>query len=126
MKKLKILGIIFGSIVAFFLIINIVPPAKAVENNPFIKEENQKTMLAAHRGGSDTNPENTMLAFKEAVNTYHVDILESDLYLTKDGYLVYNHNSYIDETCNINGDIPFDEVKNLIKDKSKRHYIEDL
>ena len=126
MKKLKILGIIFGSIVAFFLIINIVPPAKAVENNPFIKEENQKTMLAAHRGGSDTNPENTMLAFKEAVNTYHVDILESDLYLTKDGYLVYNHDSYIDETCNINGDIPFDEVKNLIKDKSKRHYIEDL
>ena len=126
MRKLKRLGTILGTIFVFFLIINIIPPSKAVEHNPFIKGENQKTMLAAHRGGADTNPENTMLAFKEAVNTYKVDILESDLYLTKDGYLVYNHDSYVDETCNINGNISLDEVEDLIEDKSKRHYIKDL
>ena len=34
---------------------------------------------------------------KKEFNNY---IIESDLYLTKDGYLVYNHDSYIDETCN--------------------------
>ncbi|MBQ2738339.1 MAG: glycerophosphodiester phosphodiesterase, partial [Clostridia bacterium] len=42
-------------------------------------------MIAAHRGGGECNPENTLLAFREAVMTYRVDIIESDLYLTKDG-----------------------------------------
>ena len=83
-------------------------------------------MIAAHRGGGDNNPENTMLAFREAVNTIGVDIIESDLYLTKDGYLVYNHDSYIDETCNINGDISLEEVEALCEDKANRHYIEDM
>ena len=73
-----------------------------------------------------SNPENTLLAFREAVVTIGVDIIESDLYLTKDGYLVYNHDSYIDETCNVNGDISLDEVKALCKDKTKRHYICDM
>jgi len=126
MKKLKIFGIIFGSLVAFFLIINIIPPSKAVDNNPFIRLESEKTMIAAHRGGADTNPENTMMAFKSAVNDYQVDILESDLYLTKDGYLVYNHDSYIDETCDVNGDKTLEEVKDMIdEDSSKKHYIKD-
>ena len=83
-------------------------------------------MIAAHRGGGDNNPENTMLAFREAVNTYKVDIIESDLYLTKDGYLVYNHDGYIDRTSNANGDISYDEMKELIKNKENRHYIEDM
>jgi len=126
MKKLKIFGIIFGSLVAFFLIINIIPPSKAVDNNPFIRLESEKTMIAAHRGGADTNPENTMMAFKSAVNDYQVDILESDLYLTKDGHLVYNHDEYIDETCDVNGDMTLDEIKKMIdKDATKAHYIKD-
>jgi glycerophosphoryl diester phosphodiesterase len=83
-------------------------------------------MIAAHRGGGLCNPENTMLAFKEAVKTYNVEIIESDLYLTKDGYLVYNHDDYIDETCNVNGDISLEEVKELCEDKANRHYIKDM
>ena len=83
-------------------------------------------MIAAHRGGGECNPENTMLAFREAVNTYNVDIIESDLYLTKDGYLVYNHDAYIDETCNVNGDMTLEEVKELCEDEENRHYIEDM
>ena len=125
-KKLRRFGVAVLSIAAFMTLINVVPPAKSVEGvNPFIRKENEKVMIAAHRGGADTNPENTLLAYRAAVNEYNVDILESDLYLTKDGYLVYNHDSYIDETCNVNGDISKDEMKELIKDKSKRHYIED-
>ena len=79
-------------------------------------EKGELPLIAAHRGGGTNNPENTMLAFREAVKTYNVEIIESDLYLTKDGYLVYNHDDYIDETCNVNGDITFDEVKQLCKD----------
>ncbi|MBE6891589.1 MAG: hypothetical protein E7481_06130 [Ruminococcaceae bacterium] len=129
MKKhrvLKVLGIIVAAIVLFFVVINVIPPKKNVSNNPFIVEKGDLPMIAAHRGGSDNNPENTLLAFREAVETIGVDIIESDLYLTKDGYLVYNHDSYIDETCNINGDLTLDEVEDLCDDKSNRHYIEDM
>ena len=125
-KVLKIIGIILASILLLWAIINIIPPKKTIQNNPFVLEKGQKTMIAAHRGGSVSNPENTMLAFREAVNTFKVDIIESDLYLTKDGYLVYNHDSYIDETCNINGDISLDAVKELCNDKANRHYISDM
>lgn len=125
-KGLKILGCIVAVIILFFAVINIIPPKKNVEENPFLKGSKGMTMIAAHRGGAINNPENTMLAFRSAVREYGVDILESDLYLTKDGYLVYNHDDYIDETCNINGDITLDEVKELCRDKSKRHYIKDM
>lgn len=129
MKKhrvLKTLGIIVAVIVVFFAVINIIPPAKNVENNPFVVGKGELPMIAAHRGGSDNNPENTMLAFREAVLTIGVDIIESDLYLTKDGYLVYNHDSYIDETSNVNGDISLDEVEELCEDENNRHYIRDM
>ncbi len=125
-KALKIIGIIVAAILLFFAVINIIPPKQNVENNPFIVEKGSLPMIAAHRGGKRSNPENTMLAFREAVNTFKVDIIESDLYLTKDGYLVYNHDSYVDETCNINGDISYEEMEKLIENKENRHYIEDM
>lgn len=125
-KGLKIAGIICAVILVVMVAINVIPPKQNVESNPFLVGEGALPMIAAHRGGSITNPENTMLAFREAVNTIGVDIIESDLYLTKDGYLVYNHNAYVDETCNINGDISLDEVKALCEDEKNRHYISDM
>ncbi len=125
-KTLKIIGIILAVILVFFVVINVIPPKKNVENNPFVVGEGNLPMIAAHRGGGMNNPENTMLAFREAVSTIGVDIIESDLYLTKDGYLVYNHDDYIDETCNVNGDISLDEVEALCEDETKRHYIKDM
>ena len=130
MKKTHIVLIVLAAVLAavllFFAVINIIPPSKNVENNPFVVETGELPMIAAHRGGGANNPENTLLAFREAVLTIGVDIIESDLYLTKDGYLVYNHDSYIDETCNVNGDVTLDEVKALCEDKSNRHYIRDM
>ena len=125
-KVLKTIGKILAVVFVFLLIINIIPPKKNVENNPFVVAKGELPMIAAHRGGGDNNPENTMLAFREAVNTIGVDVIESDLYLTKDGYLVYNHDSYIDETCNVNGDISLEEVEVLCETKENRHYIKDM
>lgn len=125
-RKLKIFGIILLSVVLFFVVINLIPPKKNVESNPFIVADGELPMIAAHRGGGENNPENTMLAFREAVTTVGVDIIESDLYLTKDGYLVYNHDAYIDRTSNVNGDITEDEVNALCEDKNNRHYISDM
>ena len=129
MKKhtgLKIFLGIVAFIIVFMVTINLIPPKKNIEDNPFIVGEGKLPMIAAHRGGGDNNPENTMLAFREAVRTIGVDILESDLYITKDGYLVYNHDSYIDETCNVNGDISLEEVEALCEDEGNRHYIKDM
>ena len=125
-KAIRIIGIILAVLCVFFAVVNIIPPKKNVENNPFVVDKGELPMIAAHRGGGDCNPENTMLAFREAVKTYNVEIIESDLYLTKDGYLVYNHDDYVDETCNINGDISLDEVEELCEDKANRHYIKDM
>ncbi len=125
-KGLKILAMILGTVLVFFLVINLIPPTKVTQQNPFVVGDGDLPMVAAHRGGGACNPENTMLAFREAVNTYRVDIIESDLYLTKDGYLVYNHDAYIDETCNVNGDLTLDQVKALCEKEENRHYISDL
>lgn len=125
-KGIKIAAGVMFVLVAFFAVVNIIPPKKSVENNPFIVKEGDLPMIAAHRGGGVSNPENTMLAFREAVNTIGVDIIESDLHLTKDGYLVYNHDDYIDRTSNVNGDISPEEVEALCEDKEARHYIRDM
>ncbi len=121
-KGLKIFAGILAGIILFFAVVNIIPPKKNIETNPFVVNEGELPMIAAHRGGGLNNPENTMLAFREAVKTYNVDIIESDLYLTKDGYLVYNHDEYIDDTCNVNGDIP----KSELDDIDEKHYIKDM
>ena len=129
MKKhrfVKILLSILAVIIVFMLVINILPPGKNVETSPFVVGNGQLPLIAAHRGGSANNPGNTLFAFWEAVNTIGVDIIESDLYLTKDGHLVYNHNAYIDETCNINGDLSLEEVVALCENEENRHYICDM
>ena len=125
-KGLKITGCVLAAVLLFFIVINVIPPRANVENNPFVVKKGELPMIAAHRGGGDNNPENTLLAFREAVLTIGVDIIESDLYLTADGYLVYNHDSYIDETCNVNGDLSLDEVEDLCDDRANRHYISDM
>lgn len=125
-KKLKIFGIVIAVILVFMLVINIIPPVNNVDKNPFVVADGELPMIAAHRGGGLNNPENTILAFREAVKTIGVDIIESDLYLTKDGYLVYNHDEYIDETCNINGDISLEAVEKLCENEQNRHYIKDM
>lgn len=126
-RKLKITAINIGAIVLFLLAINIIPPAKNVAGeNPFLVEKGALPMIAAHRGGGESYPENTLLAFRNAVAEMDVDIIESDLWLTKDGHLVFNHDGYIDRTSDVNGNIPFEEAKALYAIDEQRHYISDM
>ena len=76
MKKfLKVFGITILAITVFITIINVIPPKKNVESNPFIIGDGDLPMIAAHRGGGVQNPENTMLAFREAVKTVGIRTL---------------------------------------------------
>ena len=56
----------------------------------------------AHRGFSGKYPENTMLAFKKAIES-GVDGIELDVQLTKDGEVVIIHDETIDRTTDGKG-----------------------
>ena len=98
MKNLLIiLGSILGAIVLFWVIVNIIPCKKVIEENPFIAKD--KTMISAHRGGAILNPENTQKAFDYVIKeTTYTDIVEIDVRTTKDGKLVVIHDETINRT----------------------------
>lgn len=65
---------------------------------------NKAFKVIAHRGLSKRNPENTQLAYQAALSQ-HIDMLEIDLHMTKDGALVAIHDDTIDRTSNGKGAI---------------------
>ena len=61
-------------------------------------------LRAAHRGASAQYPENTLLAFRRAIEQ-GVDVLELDVHLTADDELVIMHDSTLERTTNGHGNI---------------------
>ena len=55
------------------------------------------TLVAAHRGGAALWPENSLLAFRQAL-ALGVDALEFDLHMTADGEIVVLHDPTLDRT----------------------------
>ena len=97
-KGLKILLCVIIVLAVFMAAINIIPGKKAAAN-PFLKAKDALPMIAAHRGGGISNPENTLMAFRAAVNEYGIQICETDLWMTADGHLVYSHDSSINRVA---------------------------
>lgn len=60
-------------------------------------------LLFAHRGGAALAPENTLAAFRSAVDVWGADILEMDVHLSRDGELVVIHDPTVDRTTNGSG-----------------------
>ena len=60
--------------------------------------------VAAHRGWSTVYPENTLLAFKKAIEI-GVDQIETDVRITRDGELVCIHDATVDRTTNGTGKV---------------------
>lgn len=70
-------------------------------------------LIIAHRGASNLAPQNTVSAFKKAVEI-GADGIETDIHLTKDGEIVLCHNYVIDDTSNGTGkiaDMTLDELR---------------
>ena len=77
--------------------------------------------LCAHRGASETHPENTIAAFREAIRV-GAHMIEFDVYITKDDELVVIHDSTVDRTTDGSGevsDLTLEEIKNLDAGYSK-------
>lgn len=60
--------------------------------------------ICAHRGASDTHPENTIAAFREAIRL-GAHMIEFDVALTGDGALVLLHDATLDRTTNGTGPV---------------------
>jgi len=72
-------------------------------------------MVVAHRGFSGVAPENTMAAFKKAIEVGS-DMIELDVRLSKDGEVVVIHDESVERTANGKGrviDLPLEELKKL-------------
>lgn len=62
------------------------------------------TKVFAHRGFSGVYPENTLLAFRKAIEA-GCDGIELDVHLAKDGTVVVIHDERIDRTTNGSGEV---------------------
>ena len=71
------------------------------------------TKIYAHRGSKGNYPENTMLAFKKAIEV-GADGIELDIHMTKDGELVVIHDATLDRTTTGTGyikDYTLEEIR---------------
>lgn len=73
-------------------------------------------LLFAHRGGAGLAPENTMAAFRSAVQDWGADVLELDVHRSRDGELVVIHDPTVDRTTDGSGrvaDLDWAELREL-------------
>ncbi len=76
--------------------------------------ENQP-LVFAHQGGENLWPSNTLFAFDQAA-VLGVDVLDTDMHMTRDGALVLIHDETVDRTTNGAGairDLTLAEIKAL-------------
>ena len=59
-----------------------------------------RPMLIAHRGSHGHFPEHSLGGYADAYYS-GADFIEVDLQITKDGFLVAQHDTYLDNTTNI-------------------------
>jgi glycerophosphoryl diester phosphodiesterase len=55
-------------------------------------------LLIAHRGGAGLAPENTLAAFRNAVDVWNADMVELDVHASADGHCVVIHDPTVDRT----------------------------
>jgi glycerophosphoryl diester phosphodiesterase len=63
----------------------------------------RRPQLIAHRGGAGLYPENTLLAFRRAVEDWAADAIELDVHASADGHCVVIHDPTVDRTTDGTG-----------------------
>ena len=74
----------------------------------------KSVMVAAHRGSSGTAPENTLAAYRQAVEA-GADFVEADVQMTLDGYAVAFHDKNLSRTTDFRGkvsDVKYEQFSN--------------
>lgn len=76
--------------------------------------------IIAHRGARIDTPENTIEAFKEAVEKYGAKAIETDIRISSDGVCYLMHDSTVDRTTNGSGSgasMTISKLKSLVIDE---------
>ncbi|KAI9344013.1 PLC-like phosphodiesterase [Obelidium mucronatum] len=85
--------------------------------------------IMSHRGGSLESIENTLAGFRKSANL-GVDLLEMDIYMTKDGKCVVFHDRDMGRLCGLSGkkisDFNYDELPPLIIPSALSHIAGEL
>ena len=100
-RSLIVLKILIPIFLIFLLVVNFFP-VKEINQKDFFA--NSRPLVIAHQGGELLSPSNTIAAFTNAAKL-GVDVLDTDLHITKDGYLVAIHDPSVDRTTNGHGKI---------------------
>jgi len=106
------LKLIVSALLIILLVINLFP-VKQIKQKSFFNHT--RPLVIAHQGGELLAPSNTMAAFQNAANM-GVDVLETDIHITKDGHLVTIHDASVDRTTNGKGkieDLTLAEIQDL-------------
>ncbi len=61
----------------------------------------RRSFVIGHRGIPSLSPENTMASYRMAVEEYGADMVETDVYLTKDGHVIILHDTTFSRTTDI-------------------------
>ena len=78
--------------------------------------------IIAHRGASDDEPENTLRAFRRAIEL-GADMVELDVHLSRDGHVVVIHDDDVARTTDGTGEVPsltLGELQRLNAGKGER------
>ncbi|MFP7299199.1 glycerophosphodiester phosphodiesterase [Neobacillus niacini] len=113
--------LILSAILIFLVVINLFP-VKQIKQKSFFNHE--RPLVIAHQGGELLAPSNTMTAFMNAAEM-GVDVLETDIHITKDGHLVTIHDRSVDRTTNGKGNVA-DLTLAEIQELDAGYYFKDL
>ena len=119
----KFFRALLGLILILFIIFGILHAlARPIPDHPYFNPD--KFLVMAHRGGRSLGPENTIYAFKRAVEL-GTDVLEMDLQTTSDGTLVILHDREVDRTTNGKGAVDSFTLSGLKKLDAGFHWSPD-
>ncbi len=79
---------------------------------PFLK--GKRPLVMAHRGDSANTPENSLRAYEDAYKL-KVDVIETDLRITRDDEIVFFHDARVDRTTNGKGTVKSLTLRELKK-----------
>jgi glycerophosphoryl diester phosphodiesterase len=102
-----VMGAIYGSIAG--------SEGKPAADYEFFRQDASRPLVIAHRGGGALAPENTLYAFRRAIDL-GADVLELDVRGTADGKLVVMHDATLDRTTDGAGQVnekTLEELKKL-------------
>ncbi len=78
----------------------------------FFRQDHERVLNIAHRGGGDLDPENTLTAYETALAA-GAEVLEMDVHLTADGRVVVSHDGTVDRCTDGTGPVSAFSLENL-------------